>query len=299
MKLTDVLLNRKRAEVTREETVDRWAEEVQAIPIHLVSAGIYQPRQDFEEESLAELAESIEVHGLLQPILVRRASIGYEVIVGERRLRACKSLGWEVIPAIVKEANDKEVAEMALIENLQRADLHVFEVADGYGRLLQEFEMTQEELAQRLGISQANVANKLRLLKLPHAVREIISREMLSERHSRALLRLEGEEQQLRVLEQVVKNNLNVKQTEELVNTYLATTDKTQAPASERQARRKLIIKDLRLFTNSLRDLTTTLKSSGLEVSLKEREDDEVYEVKVIVKKPQGGEGNGKGNSDH
>lgn len=293
MKLTDVLLNRKRAEVAQEELGDSWAEEVQAIPIHLVKAGKYQPRQEFEENSLAELAESIEVHGLLQPILVRRAAIGYEVIVGERRLRACKSLGWEVIPAIVREADDKEVAEMALIENLQRADLHVFEVAEGYGRLLEEFQLTQEELAQRLGISQANVANKLRLLKLPPSVREIISREMLSERHSRALVRLEKEEQQLQVLAQVVNMGLNVKQTEELVNSYLATGKQPKPPPAKNRGSRKLIIKDLRLFTNSLRELTGTLESSGLEVEVKEREDDEVYEISVVVKKPQGGDGDG------
>src|SRR5690554_3765934 len=171
MKLTDILLNRKRSEVGQEaeEGSGKWNEEVQAIPIHLIKAGKYQPRQEFEAEPLEELAESIEGHGLLQPILVRRSAIGYEVIVGERRLRACKSLGWEAIPAIVKEVDDREVAEMALIENLQREDLHVFEVAVGYARLLEEFQLTQEDLAKRLAISQANVANKLRLLKLPPA----------------------------------------------------------------------------------------------------------------------------------
>ena len=293
MKLTDVLLNRKRAEVSKEEPGESWAEEVQGIPVHLISAGKYQPRQEFEEGSLAELAESIEIHGLLQPILVRRAAIGYEVIVGERRLRACKSLGWEVIPAIVKDVDDKEVAEMALIENLQRADLHVFEVAEGYERLIQEFELTQEELAQRLGISQANVANKLRLLKLPQSVREIISQEMLSERHGRALLRLQNEEDQLQILEQVIKGSLNVKQTEDLVNAYLPEQGKSKEEPAKSKGRRKLILKDLRLFSNSLRELTTTLESSGLDVEVQEREDDEVYEINVIVKKPQGGKGNG------
>src|SRR5690554_1682340 len=174
MKLTEVLLNRKRTEKPVEKTSERWAEEVQAVPVHLVSAGKYQPRQDFDEDGLNELAESIKVHGLLQPIVVRKGAIGYELIVGERRLRACKILGFEVIPAIVRDVEDKEAAELALIENLQRTDLHIFEVAEGYQRLLTEFTMKQEDLAQRLGISQANVANKIRLLKLPDQVRNII-----------------------------------------------------------------------------------------------------------------------------
>lgn len=299
MKLTDVLLIRKRTEVIKDEGVkgsdgtDSWTEEVQAIPVHLVTAGKYQPRQEFEEEALAELAESISVHGLLQPIVVRRGAVGYEVIVGERRLRACKRLGWEVIPAIIRDVEDKEAAELALIENLQRADLHVFEIAEGYERLLSEFELTQEELAKRLGISQANVANKIRLLKLPLSVRDIISREMLSERHGRALLKLEQEDLQLKALEQVVGEGLSVKQTEELIQLLLKGEPKGKKQKDKIQGKRKLVLKDLRLFTNSVRQLTDTLQSSGLVVDLNEREDDDFYEIVVRVKKPQGGEANG------
>lgn len=299
MKLTDVLLSRKRTEVIKDEGVkgsdgtDSWTEEVQAIPVHLVTAGKYQPRQEFEEEALAELAESISVHGLLQPIVVRRGAVGYEVIVGERRLRACKRLGWEVIPAIIRDVEDKEAAELALIENLQRADLHVFEIAEGYERLLSEFELTQEELAKRLGISQANVANKIRLLKLPLSVRDIISREMLSERHGRALLKLEQEDLQLKALEQVVGEGLSVKQTEELIQLLLKGEPKGKKQKDKIQGKRKLVLKDLRLFTNSVRQLTDTLQSSGLVVDLNEREDDDFYEIVVRVKKPQGGEANG------
>lgn len=298
MKLTDILLNRKRAEDEMKSNGDVLTEEVQAIPIDLVKAGKFQPRQEFEEKALTELANSIEIHGLLQPILVRRGAIGYEVIVGERRLRACKDLGWEVIPAIVKDVGDKEVAEMALIENLQRADLHVFEIAEGYELLIHEFQLTQEELAQRLGISQANVANKLRLLKLPKAIREIISQEMLTERHARALLKLENEQDQLKVLQTVVTDSLNVKQTEDLVNTYVPQKEERMAPTGK-TGQRKLIIKDIRLFTNSLRDLATTLETSGLDVEVQEHEDDEAYEINVIIKKPQRGDGDGQSNSNH
>lgn len=289
MRLTDLLMNRKRSSGSGETGQDKWRQEVQAIPIELVTPGKFQPRTEFDDGALEELAASIKLHGLLQPILVRPSTIGYEVIVGERRLRACKLLGWEVIPAVVREVKDKEAAEYALIENLQREDLHVLEVAEGYERLLREFDMTQEQLAERLGISQANVANKLRLLKLPVSVREIISREMLSERHGRALLRLETEADQLRVAKRVAADKLSVKETELLVDQILR--DKQERVGS--QGSRKLIIKDLRLFTNSIRQLIGTLKESGLNVSLEEEEDEKEYQIIVTVEKPVGGENNG------
>lgn len=292
MRLTDLLLSRKRSHEDRPERTDgseKWRQEVQAVPIHLVTAGEFQPRREFEQESLEELAASIEVHGLLQPILLRPAAIGYEVIVGERRLRACKLLEWEVIPAIIRDVADKEAAEYALIENLQREDLHVLEVADGYERLLREFDLTQEELGERLGISQANIANKLRLLKLPASVREIISREMLSERHGRALLRLKKEKDQLRIAKVAAAEQLSVKETERLVEELL----KPANPAVESKGSRKLIIKDIRLFTNSIRELIDTLKSSGLKVDLKEEEDDRAYQILVTVEKPVDGDYNG------
>lgn len=292
MKLTEVLLNRKRSEGAQEEGFDSWSEAVQTLPIHLISPGKYQPRQEFDQEALEELGESIKTHGLLQPVVVRRGAIGYELIVGERRLRACRHLGWEVIPAIVRDVEDREAAELSLIENLQRSDLHVFEVAEGYERLLTEFALTQEELATKLGISQANIANKIRLLKLPSQVREIISREMLSERHGRALLRLDNLEQQLRALEKIVAGDLSVKQTEELV-TSLVEPRSAKRKRDKPEGKRKLIIKDLRLFTNSVRQLTDTLQSSGLVVKVDERENDDIYEIVVTVQKPHGGEMNG------
>lgn len=295
MKLTELLLKRKNSELSEEKGARKWSEEVQAVPIHLIVAGKYQPRQEFDEEALAELAESIRIHGLLQPIMLRRAPIGYELIVGERRLRACKRLGWEAIPAIVRDVDDKGAAELALIENLQRADLHVLEVAEGYQRLLTEFDLTQEELAQRLGISQASIANKIRLLKLPQEIREIISREMLSERHSRALLRLESPEQQFEVVERIIQEGLSVKQTEELVEALLASgqAGRRKKKKDKGSGKQKLVIKDLRIFSNSVRQLTRTLESSGLAVSLDEQEDEDVYQVVITVRKGQGSEVNG------
>lgn len=282
MKWAEVLLNRKRTEAEAN-----LAEAVQAVPIHLIASGKYQPRQSFDQEALDELAQSIQSHGLLQPVLLRKRANGYEVIVGERRLRACRDLGWETIPAIVRDVPDRETAELALIENLQRTDLHVFEVAEGYERLLTEFGLTQEELAGRLGVSQANVANKIRLLRLPVGVRQIISREMLSERHARALLRLDREDDVLKVLGQVVERNLNVRQTEELVERVIQRVDVEAGPLKE-PPKRTLVLKDLRTFRNSIKSLTDTLQRSGLEVAVEERESDDAFELLVVVRKPVG-----------
>ncbi|HHT89886.1 MAG: ParB/RepB/Spo0J family partition protein [Bacillota bacterium] len=293
MKWAEVLLNRKRTEAEAN-----LAEAVQAVPIHLIASGKYQPRQSFDQEALDELAQSIQSHGLLQPVLLRKRANGYEVIVGERRLRACRDLGWETIPAIVRDVPDRETAELALIENLQRTDLHVFEVAEGYERLLTEFGLTQEELAGRLGVSQANVANKIRLLRLPVGVRQIISREMLSERHARALLRLENADQQLQVVQKVVQEGLSVRQTEELVSRVLEAKPISRDSAGVPRPP-QWIPKDLRVFTNSVRELTATLKSAGLAVKVDQREDDQVYEIVVTVRKPHGGAENGQDYSSH
>ncbi|NLJ74111.1 MAG: nucleoid occlusion protein [Firmicutes bacterium] len=266
-----------------------WQEQVQNLPVELIKPSKYQPRSDFDEKALNELAQSISEHGVLHPVIVRKANIGYELIVGERRLRACKLLGWDSIPAIVRDMTDKAAAELALIENLQRKDLQLFEEAEGYQRLLDEFELTQEELAKRLGKSQSSIANKIRLLKLPDSVREIISREMLSERHSRCMLRLKSEADQLEILEKVIKNDLNVRETEELVRRFLEKGSESGEQDRSGQ-QRKLIVKDVRLFTNSVRQLADSLKMSGLEVDFQEREHQDCYELLVVVKKPQRGE---------
>lgn len=287
MKLTDVLRSKARAETTDTAAsgLNQGQDVVEHLPIHLIHTNQYQPRTSFDEEALEELAQSIAEHGVLHPIVVRRSQVGYELVVGERRLRACRMLGFETIPAVVRELSDKQAAELALIENLQRKDLRLFEEAEGYRRLLDEFGMTQEELATRLGKSQSSIANKLRLLKLPEAAREIISREMLSERHARALLRLESEADVLKALSAVVERNLNVRQTEEMVERMLQ--QKTGAPPGEKP-RRTLVLKDLRTFRNSVKSLTDTLKQSGLEVAVEERESDDAFELLVIVKKPVG-----------
>lgn len=292
MKLTDVLRAKARGESPEELSIppDDEQEQVEELPIHLIQASQYQPRVEFDEEDLDELAQSIAQHGVLQPVVVRKTEMGYELIVGERRLRACRRLGLTTIPAIVRDYGDKQAAELALIENLQRKDLRLFEEAEGYKRLLDEFGLTQEELAARLGKTQSSIANKLRLLRLPPSVREIISREILSERHARALLRLESEEQQLKIVNQVVEQGLNVRQTEELVQQMLSGKSAEKVP---KEGKRTFVLKDLRLFRNSIKSLTDTLKEGGLEVEIEERDGEDAFELLVIVRKPEGVRENG------
>ncbi|MGI6148744.1 MAG: ParB/RepB/Spo0J family partition protein [Limnochordia bacterium] len=287
MRLTDVLRSKMRPQDADTPPVleGQTQERIEHLPIELIQASQYQPRSEFDDEGLDELAQSIAEHGVLHPIVVRKSHIGYEVVVGERRLRACRRLGFETIPAIVREFADREAAEVALIENLQRKDLRLFEEAEGYRRLLEEFGLTQEELAVRLGRKQSSIANKLRLLRLPDKVKEIISREMLSERHARALLKLEDEPDMLRVLAEVQERGLNVRQTEELVDRIL---QRRREAVEARRPKRTLILKDLRTFRNSVKSLADTLRKSGLEVAVEEREGDEAFELLVVVRKPLG-----------
>jgi ParB family chromosome partitioning protein len=177
----------------------------------------YQPRKVFDEGQLAELIESIKEHGVIQPIIVRQSLNGYEIVAGERRWRASKANNLTTIPAIVKSFTDQQVMEISLIENLQREDLNPIEIAYAYNKIVQTFDLTQEELAKRIGVSRPNVANHLRLLKLPAAIIDKVASRELSMGHARALITLEDEEKQLRIAKEVVAQGLSVRELEELL----------------------------------------------------------------------------------
>lgn len=195
---------------------------VKEIPIDFIVLNPYQPRKNIDSESLEELASSIREVGVLQPILVREVGDNrYELIAGERRWRAARLAGLTSIPAMVVEATDKEALSFALIENLQRSDLNPIEEAYGYKRLMQEFDLTQEEIAQLVGKKQSTIANKLRLLRLPAVIQEKLMDGVITERHARALLKLPSESDMLKVLKQIEQRRLNVSQTEELVDKML------------------------------------------------------------------------------
>lgn len=185
------------------------------LPISQVEPGIKQPRKRFDEESLSDLAESIRTHGLIQPLTVRRLSSGYyQIIAGERRWRASKQAGLTEVPAVVIEADDRKVMELGLIENLQREDLNPIEEAGGYKVLVEEYGLTQEEVAQQVGKSRSAVANAMRLLALPDAVRMLLEEGKLSAGHARAILSVPGGELQKRLAQKVVEEDLSVRQTE-------------------------------------------------------------------------------------
>jgi ParB family chromosome partitioning protein len=187
------------------------------LPIDSIDRNPRQPRSQFSEGDLADLTESIKQHGILQPLLVISADDGYQLIAGERRLLAAKQAGLSVVPAVVREAGPQASLEMALVENLQRADLNPLEAAEGYRQLVEDFELTHEEVAARLGKSRSSVTNSLRLLRLSAAVRKALESDKITEGHARALLALPLAQQQASALKVIVSRDLNVRQTEDLV----------------------------------------------------------------------------------
>ncbi len=187
------------------------------IPLAEIRPNHYQPRKEFSAEELKELADSIRTAGLLQPIAVRIANGSYELVAGERRLRAVKSLGWPTIPAIVREYDDRAMLTLALIENLQRADLNPIEEAEGYARLASEFDLTQNEIADLVGKDRSTVANLQRVLQLPAAVRKMLETGALSLGHARPLLALENPSLAVKLATEAVEHGLSVRAIEERV----------------------------------------------------------------------------------
>ena len=199
------------------------------LPISQVEPGLKQPRKRFDEESLSDLAESIRTHGLIQPLTVRRLSSGYyQIIAGERRWRASKQAGLTEVPAVIIEADDRKVMELGLIENLQREDLNPIEEAGGYKVLVEDYGLTQEEVAQQVGKSRSAVANAMRLLSLPDAVRMLLEEGRLSAGHARAILSVPGGELQKRLAQKVVEEDLSVRQTEAMAKRISQTADEAE-----------------------------------------------------------------------
>lgn len=243
----------------------------------------FQPRVYFDPAQLEELSNSIHQYGVLQPVIVRLVDGKYQLVSGERRFRASMLAGKETIPALLRQLDDREVAEMALIENLQREDLNYFEEAEGYARLIQEFQITQEEVARKMGKSQPTIANKLRLLHISERVRREISVDVITERHVRSLLKLKNEEQQLEVLNRIYKNNLNVRQTDELIENIFITEEKN----IREQKKKKMMkaIKDMKIFVNTIRGTVKTIQDAGLPAEVTESENDDYLEVVIRLPK--------------
>ena len=264
-------------EVAKKEA----SEEVVKLPVDKISANKFQPRTIFDEEKIEELARTIHMHGVIQPIVVRASDDegNYEIIAGERRFRAMSSLDWEEVPAIVRNLSDKETASIALIENLQREELTAVEEANAYQNLLEIHEITQEALAQRLGKGQSTVANKLRLLKLPKEVQQALLNREITERHARALLQIKDSEMQQKFFKETIDLGLNVKQLEEKVGKLLAAEPKKAKP------KRKAVSRDLRIAMNTIKESLEMVTKSGIDVTTEEEEHDEFYQITVKIPK--------------
>lgn len=242
----------------------------------------YQPRRVFDALAMQELADSIKQHGVMQPISVRKMGSYYELIAGERRLRASKMAGYSTIPAIVFDQDDQESALIALVENIQRQDLNFFEEADGYRNLMEDHGLTQEEIAKVVGKSQSAVANKLRLLKLSPDIRKVLLDQHLTERHARLLLRV-PEQDRWQYLRRIISEGLNVSQSEHLVEQGLECVKIPEVNAKEKGGRAKGYFKDIRLFTNTVKKAVDMMKTSGVLVDIAEEKKDDYYEMHIRI----------------
>ena len=240
-----------------------------------------QPRRNFSQQELQELAASIRTNGLLQPLTVRKVAGGYELIAGERRLRACKLAGLKNVSCIVNECDERQSAIFAMLENLQRQDLQLFEEAEGIQRLISEWGITQEEAALRLGKSQSTLANKMRLLKLSPEERDAICKAGLTERHARALLRIPEKTVRLRVLKDIIERKLNVQQTDDMIDELLTVNEEKP------KIKRTIIVKDVRIFMNTITHAIETMKHSGIHAAVQKRETEEYIECVVRIPKTE------------
>lgn len=248
-----------------------------------IKASPDQPRKSFDEYELTRLSDSIKASGIIQPLIVRKTADGYRLIAGERRLKAAVMAGLRRVPCVIHKADDETAALYSIIENLQRSNLTVFEEAEGISRLITEYGISQSEAAARLGISKSCLSNKLRLLKLSDSIKERISSAGLTERHARALLRL-PENIREETLDRIIAECLTVSQTDAYVYTLLNPEEKPQKQVQDEPVR-KSAIGDVRLFSNSLSKLLTTLQNSGIDAKSRKYETDKYIEFKVRIRK--------------
>ncbi len=244
----------------------------------------YQPRKSFDEYEMKKLADSIKASGIIQPLSVRKMPDGsFQLIAGERRLKAAVTAGLRRIPCVIHKTDDETAALYAIIENLQRSNLTVFEEAEGISRLINEYGISQSEAAARLGLAQSTLSNKLRLLRLNDTIKDRIISARLTERHARALLRI-PEEQRETALNHIIAEGLTLAQTEEYIN-HLLTPQIEENEIIPEEPVRKAAIGDVRLFSNSLTKLLSTLNNAGIKAQSRKYETDKYIEYKVRISK--------------
>ena len=251
---------------------------VKDIPLEMIDQNPMQPRRVFNGESLKQLADSIRENGLISPIVVRKVGERYQLIAGERRFLAFLMLDEPAIPAIIEQADDDRSAVLAMVENIHRCDLSFFEQAMAIKTLIETQSLTQQQIAEKLSMSQSAVANKLRLLRLPENIRQKISESELTERHARALLPLCGSEKLEKVVSAVIERKLNVAQTEELVVRALSKKD---AP----KGKKIFVIRELRLFTTTISRAIDMMKQAGIDAVSQKTEDENSITYTVVIPK--------------
>lgn len=262
---------------------EKGVEEIKQIPVDKIIPSPYQPRTVFDDDKINELCQTIKTHGIIQPIVVReRDDEVYELIAGERRWRAVKKLEMKTIPAIVKNFNDAQTASISLIENLQREGLTAIEEAVAYQKLIDMHDLTQESLAQRLGKGQSTIANKLRLLNLSRKIQDALLARKITERHARALLPLNDQATQEKLLDEIISKSLNVKQTEDKVNQILG---KATAVINKTKPKKFSFSRDIRIAMNTIRQSVEMVTKTGLQIETDERDTDDYYEFVIKIPK--------------
>jgi len=243
-----------------------------------------QPRKNFDEESLRELSESIKSYGILNPLTVRLRGGKYELVAGERRLRAARIAGLREVPCMLVDVNMEGASLIALVENLQRKDLDFIEEAVGINQLILMFGMSQEEAARRIGKSQSAVANKLRLLKLPRDILDMLRENGMTERHGRALLRLSSPVEQRKALEYIIDNKLTVAATDAYIDALLAKETEQDEPEKP-GGKRSFILKDVRVFLNTLSRSIDLMKQGGIDAGVKRQETEDSLILTISIPK--------------
>lgn len=264
--------------------IQKIKEGVEQIDVNMIRPNPYQTRTNIKKIPLEDLSESIRDYGILNPISVRKISDNtYEVVAGERRLMASKMCGHEKIPAIILNANERDLAIMTLVENVQREELNFLEEAQGYLDIIEKQGLTQDQLAKKIGKSQSTIANKIRLLRLPDEIKKILLENCLTERHARALLRLHDKKLQFKILEYVSRKSLNVKRTEDLIERAIERYSLNEK--NERLGSFTRSIKDVRIFTNTINQAINAMRESGVKAKTAKRDKGKYMEYVVRIPK--------------
>ena len=250
------------------------------VPIDMIRANKNQPRQSFGEQQLIELRDSIKEYGILQPLILRREAGGeFLLIAGERRLRAAAMAGLDKVPAIIKEATEEEIGLIALVENIQRENLGYIEEAKAYQALMEKYGINQSSLADKLGKNQSTISNKIRLLALPEDIQQMLVEHKLTERHARSLLKVDADSERRLIIDKVIKHGFNVRQTEKLVDEYLA--------GKEMKEREKNKVRHIsyKLYLNTLKKAFNDMELREKGATFEQREEGDVLRITITIPK--------------